>query len=43
MRDLKESFHNVSRKSINCSGLSILMHCVISLPEATRRHMINWI
>ena len=35
MRDLKESFHNVSRKSINCSGLSILMHCVISLPEAT--------
>ena len=27
--------HNVSRKSINHYGLSILLHGVISLPDAT--------
>ena len=27
--------HNVSRKSVNISGLSILLHGVISLPDQT--------
>ena len=34
---LKALFHNVSRKSVNHqpSGLSILLHGVISLPDVT--------
>ena len=39
--------HNVSRKSINTSGLSILLHGVISLPDTTSYDKwsyfcINW-
>ena len=33
--------HNVTRKSVNHSDLSILMHGHISLQDA-RRHMIKW-
>ena len=33
--------HNVTRKSVNHSGLSNLMHGHISLPDA-RRHVIKW-
>ena len=38
---LKPSFHNVTRNSVTTSDLSILMHDVISLPDATSYDK-NW-